>query len=280
MRRRSVAMAVVCVAVAVLGSCHQLRERDRVSVRRDLVYADAPDEDGVLEPVALDLYTPADLASRLRPVVIWVHGGGFAAGDKETAGVWARAFAARGYVAGSIDYRMDEDARRVSFPFDASERARIARAVSDLKAAIRWFRAHAAELGVDPGRIAVGGNSAGAITSLAAGMTSADPGDTGDHLGFSNAVCTVIVIAGAVDPELITRSGPGAVFFHGDRDEKVPTSRARATFDALRDAGRPAQFHEYPARGHAIARTEHHDILTRVGDWLAEHLDAAPHPCV
>jgi len=84
--------------------------------------------------------------------LVWAHGGGFAAGDLDMPEAdWvARSLAARGVTVVSVDYRLVGDGCRFPAPSD------------DVIAAWRWTLAHADELGIDPGRIAIGGASAGA----------------------------------------------------------------------------------------------------------------------
>ncbi|MEV1128319.1 alpha/beta hydrolase [Agromyces sp. NPDC049794] len=101
---------------------------------------------------------PADAAAtRPTAALVWVHGGGFAAGDLDMPEAhWvARTLAARGLTVVSVDYRLVGDGCRYPAPSD------------DVIAAWRWMLEHADELGIDPTRAALGGASAGA--NLAAG---------------------------------------------------------------------------------------------------------------
>ncbi|MFC8919161.1 alpha/beta hydrolase [Streptomyces sp. NPDC057116] len=92
-----------------------------------------------------------------RGAVVWLHGGGFVMGDVDTEHPWAARLAAgSGAVVVSVGYRLAPE-----HPFPA--------ALEDARAALAWTAAHTTELGVDPGRIAVGGHSAGG--GLAAALT-------------------------------------------------------------------------------------------------------------
>ena len=107
----------------------------------------------VYRPAAAPLGDP-------RPILVWFHGGGWVIGDLDTADVTCRALAnATGAIVVSVDYRLAPEHR---FPA----------AVDDCVAALEWVIAHGDELGGDPSRIAVGGDSAGgnlaAVVSLAA----------------------------------------------------------------------------------------------------------------
>jgi acetyl esterase len=95
------------------------------------------------------------------PVLVWFHGGGWTIGNLETADRPCRALAnAAGCIVVSVDYRLGPEHR---FPA----------AVDDCLAAARWVRDHAAELGGDPARVALGGDSAGG--NLTAVVTLHDP---------------------------------------------------------------------------------------------------------
>ena len=95
---------------------------------------------------------PADAAAA-RPTValVWVHGGGFAAGDLDMPEAdWvARTLASRGVTVVSVDYRLVGDGCRYPAPSD------------DVITAWRWTLEHADEFGIDPDRVVLGGASAG-----------------------------------------------------------------------------------------------------------------------
>ncbi|GAA1440341.1 hypothetical protein GCM10009602_12900 [Nocardiopsis tropica] len=105
----------------------------------------------------LDLYRPAS-AERPVPVVLWVHGGGWYAGDRTQAPDLVRRVRASGYAFASIDYRLSD---QESFPAQ----------LHDVRAAIRFLRRHAEGLGLDPRAIGVWGGSAGGHLAALAGLT-------------------------------------------------------------------------------------------------------------
>lgn len=120
-------------------------------------------------PLLLDIYrVPSGGGVRARPLVIFVHGGGWRRGDSRTTGPFASfpgvlaSLAARGYVVASINYRLSGEAR---YPA----------AVQDLNSAIAFLRLHAREWGIDPSRVVLWGASAGAYLVAMSATTCNDP---------------------------------------------------------------------------------------------------------
>ncbi|MFE3459333.1 alpha/beta hydrolase fold domain-containing protein [Nocardiopsis aegyptia] len=105
----------------------------------------------------LDLYRPAS-ADHPVPIVLWVHGGGWYTGDRTQAPDLTDRVRATGCAFASIDYRLSGQAR---FPAQ----------LHDVRAAIRFLRAHAGEYGIDPRAVGVWGGSAGGHLAALAGLT-------------------------------------------------------------------------------------------------------------
>jgi acetyl esterase len=103
---------------------------------------------GAAAPIPARLYTPADTTTP-SGLLVYFHGGGFVIGDLETHDAHCRRLAhASGQRVLAVDYRLAPE-----HPFPAGH--------DDALAATRWAFDHAAELGADPARIGVGGDSAG-----------------------------------------------------------------------------------------------------------------------
>jgi acetyl esterase/lipase len=249
-----------------------------VDVERDVLYGTAPTPDGsggVVE-LRLDVYTPVEDVETDRPVFIYSHGGSFVAGDKREGTEWATRMAELGYVAASIDYRLGP--LSVTAPIDEQEQAQIDRARNDLQAAVRWFKANATVLGIDPDRIGLGGYSAGAIMSAGATARWDDP-VTGSNPEYSSAVCGAMSIAGTLNPAYVDPGDAGVIFHHGTLDDTVPFGLAVAARDAMLNAGLPVEWHEYPGEGHGFSTDAQAIIETTSIQWLYEHVATAPHPC-
>lgn len=120
----------------------------------------------------LDLYLPA---KSHQPLLVYIHGGGWRGGSKSHV-TGLDQIVAQGFAVASIEYRFSQDA---VFPAQ----------IEDCKSAIRWLRAHAADYGYDPSRIAAFGESAGGhLTALLATTGSVRDFDKGENLDQSSAI--------------------------------------------------------------------------------------------
>lgn len=167
-----------------------------VVIRRDLPYLAADRKE------KLDLYQPAGRPAGTRsPAVVIIHGGGWTGGDKgaKREFVTGTALARAGYVGASINYSVREGRR---WPTN----------LHDCKNAVRWLRANAAELGVDPERIGVIGGSAGGHLALMVAYTAGNPelSPAGPYPDLSDHVSACVNMYGVTN--LLTRrytSGDG-----------------------------------------------------------------------
>lgn len=139
----------------------------------------------------LDLYVPNGRAAGAKsPAIVWVHGGGWMRGDKAEASAKeiCTTLANAGYVTASINYRIGAN----SWPQN----------VRDVKNAVRFLRSKAADYGIDPERIAIGGGSAGAhlalMVAFTAGRVEFDPPRyvAQPYDGVSSAVTCVLDLYG------------------------------------------------------------------------------------
>ncbi len=118
-----------------------------------------------------DLYQPKGDSEARRPLIIWMHGGGFKFGSKDAKGIqlWSKTFAQRGYICAGLNYRLSK--KNPLFHFDELLKASYF-AVQDLKTAVDYFKKHAAEYRIDPDKIILAGNSAGGMMALQAAYSS------------------------------------------------------------------------------------------------------------
>lgn len=236
----------------------------------------------------LDLYLPA-AAARPAPLLIWIHGGGWRTGDKSQITGFAgssvkapapgpcrdivevqvpdlAALLAKGYAVASVNYRLTLDP---------------VAAVQDAKAAVRFLRANAQRLRLDPNRFAAWGDSAGGYSALLLAITASrrtafdDPrlGNAGvsaavqavvDDFGATEVTDLPGTLVPAEDPfPYIASAKPGSLppfrIAHGDADCVVPVQHSRDLAAALTKAGAAATLTVLPGAGHedpAFMRTQ------------------------
>lgn len=148
------------------------------NVKRDLPYATIDGHDLLLDVYLPETKTPAGL-------IVWVHGGAWRAGSKEDLDL--RGMVDKGWAIGSMNYRLSTAAR---FPAQAH----------DIKAAIRFLRAHAREFGYPASRFVISGSSAGGHLAALVGVTNGLAeleGTLGEHRDESSAVQAIVVLFGA-----------------------------------------------------------------------------------
>jgi acetyl esterase len=256
---------------------------------------------GPAGPTPIRAYVPAGGGDRL-PVLAWFHGGGFVVGDLFTAGATCRALANRsGAVVVAVQYRLAPE-----HPLDAGR--------ADCHAAVEWLAANAAELGGDPARLAVGGDSAGgglaALVaqaaprlglSLAAQVLAYPATDlTGSHPSYSERMpglltpkwtawlrAQIALTSDLSDPAASPLRAP-------DLRGVAPAVVLTAGFDPLRDeglayvsrlreAGVPVRALHYPGQIHGFVSldrvlTAAGDALTRLGTHLSDAFAGALEP--
>lgn len=220
---------------------------------------------GDLTDIPVRIYWPPVETHDKLPVVVFYHGGGFAIGDLDTHDHVARAHAvAAEAIVVSVDYRLAPE-----HPFPAG--------VDDAWAALRWVGAHAADLGGDPSRIAVAGDSAGGNLAAVMALRARDAG--GPPLVFQLLWYPVAVgdlsapsFAENADAPLLNSDVIAAflTWYVPDVDfsdpKSLPTDIAPANAESL--AGLPPAF----------IGTAGHDPLRDDGGRYAEMLSAAGVP--
>lgn len=250
---------------------------------------------------SLDLFIPKKAAEKPRPLVVYVHGGGWEGGSKNDAGVIPALVTDGNYIAASVGYRLTNE---VHWPAQ----------IHDCKAALRWLRANAAENGIDPERIAVFGISAGGHLVSLLGTTTGDgpkelEGDIGAHKGVSTQVSCVINFCGpsnfltfadkdsiisveapgtaitkllggplsknqaaatACSPVThITKNDPPFLHIHGTKDNLVPYAQALEFDAALEKAGVPSTLLTGTNGPHVFFSRE---LIEGMKTFLAKHL--------
>lgn len=154
---------------------------------------------GKAEEALLDVYLPPGKVGQGRPTIVWIHGGGFVGGDRKDVAPYLKILAGRGYPA-------------VAPGYTRAPAARYPEPVLQVNEALGFLAREGKRLGLDPTRIVLAGDSAGAhiAAQLAAGLTGKDYAEL---LGLKPAVDPaalrgVALFSGAFDPTALDLSGP------------------------------------------------------------------------
>ena len=170
-------MTAAVLAITMMGTVPGVAAEHEVTIRTDVVYVE---RDGA--KLSGDLYLPKGVAKA--PVLVAVHGGGWQRGSRAIYKYWGPYLAKNGYAVFAVNYRLMKPGVK-TYPG----------AVQDVKAAIQFVRAKAADLGVDPERIALMGDSAGAHLSALTGLAHAEPPFNAPDPGNPNAAVSARVKA-------------------------------------------------------------------------------------
>ncbi|HEY2573273.1 MAG TPA: alpha/beta hydrolase [Verrucomicrobiaceae bacterium] len=260
---------------------------ENFEVTRDVPYADTSNP-----KQTLDLFLPTAKTGKPRPMIVFIHGGGWESGDKADVfvGLLFPLIKDGAFAGASVNYRLTDEAR---WPAQ----------IYDCKAAIRWLRTHAKEMNVDPGKIGVIGISAGGHLVSLLGTSGGVPeleGDLGRKTSAGSKVQCVVNICGPSDfltitdhPSIIkfneagsctgklfgkpmpdakdlaraaspvtyvTPDDPPVLTVHGTKDTLVPFEQATEFREALTKAGVPNALITAKDGGHVFV---HPEILER-----------------
>lgn len=219
--------------------------------------------------LTLDLFLPTDhLISDRRTGIVFFFGGGWKSGSPSQFHPQCRYLASRGMVAMSAEYRVQS--RHGTSPREC---------VQDGKSAVRWIRAHAAELGLDPDRLAAGGGSAGghvaAATATATGFD--EPGEDASASCRPDALCLfnpvfdnsaqgygfdrVQAYWQAISPmHNLSATTPPTVVFLGTEDEHIPVATAEEYQRRMHALGRRCDLHLYAGQPHGFFNHSHREM--------------------
>lgn len=189
-------MKHTCSLIVALAFLPIARGQD---VKRDIPYASPAQERQVL-----DVYSPR--GAKNLPVVFWIHGGGWQAGDKSSIQNKPQAFVDKGFVFVSTNYRLLPNVDMGTI-------------IRDVAKSIRWVHDHVAEYGGDPKRLVVGGHSAGA--QLAAIVCTDDRYLKAEGLGLDIVKACAPVDGDTYDVPAIVETGEARRRAHGQPQPKM-----------------------------------------------------------
>ena len=259
------------ITAVLLTACSRLAPN--VALTRDLIYGQGyvySEDEGeyVFKALLFDLMEPTDSPEVERPALILVHGGSFTGGSRENENLFllANQLASAGYVCFLIDYRLMDEEPPAPPPFNETSLETIIHAATvDVKAAIRHARANAGEYAIDPDRIAVIGDSAGAIAAIPAAISpqgkyasdgDAFPQPASNYPDVNESVRAVVDLWGNADLFLdeFDPTDPPFMIVHGTKDFTVGISLLPAETIVEKCEAQAIPYRYYPVldAGHGI----------------------------
>ena len=207
---------------------------DKVSIQKNILYKNNIPDGIKKKYYRFDWYEPEGDTTAYRPLIIWLHGGGFKFGKKTSAGtpVWSKTFARRGYACAAINYRLSKKHPLKNFA-DLVEGC--ADAIEDVEEAVAYFKQHYKQYRIDTNNIILAGNSAGGMIALQAVYSSpfemakllhkADSVLPARYIHNPMHIAGIISCWGAVfDINWLQNNTVPIVCIHGQRDRVVPVN--------------------------------------------------------
>lgn len=268
MKKAFVLISILCfAALSVWGNDY----------KKVVVTSDIPYRPGESKSWVLDIAEPVNFGGEgLRPAIVIIHGGGWRAGSKHHP-VYRDLlidYALQGYVTLSVGYRFDQEA---AFPA----------CIEDVKCAIRWLKAHAKELRVDPERIGAYGHSAGGHLSLMLGVSAGNSELEGDGPWKEYSSSVTCAAGGAPPTEIGRPSSPWSqhpewwpigyftatssplLICQGTEDPVVKVELVDSFVEKMRAAGKEVEYIRIPG-GHGVAYEHGLDVTKPAMDAFFE----------
>jgi acetyl esterase len=237
--------------------------------------------------VELNMWIIGQDEGKARPAAVFFFGGGWTGGTPGQFQKHAELLASKGMVVLLADYRVK-----------SRHNVKVPACVADAKAAIRWTRANARLLGIDPDRIAAGGGSAGGHLAAATAMLSGF--EDGDHLKVSskpNALllfnpALVLAESESVNPGLnasltdrlgadpqalspfhhLNKNAPPTIIFHGKADTTVPYRTVEVYQQKAASLGTKCTLEGYEGQGHGFFNYGRGEYYSKTTESMVEFL--------
>ena len=239
-------LSFITLFILSLTMAAQTEGDNKVTFTENIAYRTDKGPNCVLD-MAEPVYTEGQ---PLRPVILFIHGGGWNGGSKKE-GLYRTMmleYAMKGYVVASMEYRFVREA-----PMPAC--------IEDARCAVRWIKAHAGQLHIDPERIGTYGHSAGGHLSLMLGVAADSKAFESEDAPWKEYSPSVTCAAGGAPPTeignpnsewgqhtewwpigYISKQKTPILVFQGDADPLVLPQRTESWVEKMREAGSDVEY--------------------------------------
>ncbi len=244
----------------------------------------------------LDITYPFDMEKNTYPCVVWICGGAWLQMDKSAHLYHLNKLAEAGFVVASVEYRTSNEG---PFPIQ----------LQDVKAAIRYLRAHAARYNIDANHIGVMGESAGGYLTCMSALDAEPLNEVGAYLDYSSAVQAACPwypptnlatfpyeseVVSASSPESlllgfgawanrdkayqnspvskVTKDAPPFLIIHGNKDMMVPYTQSVELYEKLEAAECDVKLLTLEGANHADVHFYQDEVWDRIIDFFKEKL--------
>ncbi len=257
--KKIVIIFLVCITTTLLSAAQRRNRTQEVTIKPILVVYKTIGE----VELKLHIFLPPERqVKEPLPAIVFFFGGGWVGGTPTQFYHQCDYFASRGMVAISAEYRVKN--RHGTTPFEC---------VADGKSAIRWVRANAARLGVNPNKIAAGGGSAGGHVAACTGVIEGLDEESEDRNISSRPNALVLFNPGVDLIELskkrrsderfnrvkeisplqhVKKDVPPCIIFHGTADRTVSFESVERFSKAMKEAGNVCQLVPFEGKGHGF----------------------------
>ena len=273
----------------------------------------APMWDGSMKNLIVDIITPQNDAEKKRPCIVYLFGGGFASKVDDCTQEIGKGFAQKGYVVALADYRIGFKnallAMQCNGDFNTGMYPAYIRSIQDARSVVRYLKANAERLGIDPNLIFISGQSAGALTAIGMAVMNENNAPTEimrqvgndldnlkQNMQYNAKVAGVIALAGAViDPKLIIgrKIDIPMDFFTGTCDELIDMNAGNpfrcpdkksfptiyggaAIYEASRQNGNPVHLNEICNGGHGMGTLGYSKLIDLMSEFTYSVIKGSP----
>lgn len=275
--------------------------RDAISLICNVAYKNESVWYGETErPLRMSLFVPKhkERCAKPKPLLVWLCGGALHVMDHNVWMPQLLSFAERGFIVASVEYRTVNES-----PLPAP--------LIDVKAAIRYLRAHANRYCIDPGNVFIMGESAGGMLASLVGVTQGKKEfEQGDCLEQSSGVNAVVDIYGIADlraayessaqdrmRSVATLEKVGSteaealnnldrfsairyvnkdtvpfLILHGTADTTVDLSQSESFYDKLAECGVPCDYYRLQGCGHGVDEFYQPEIMELAADFMSRYI--------